>query len=104
MKLVVVIPTLGRKALVNRLLAHLESQKRLPDHVIVSAPDDTHVQPFQTDCFHVSYAFGRTGLSAQRNAALDILRYRFDVVTFFDDDFLPADDYLELLVAAFERH
>ena len=35
---------------------------------------------------------GSLGLPAQRNALLDAVDA--DIVVFFDDDFLPADDYL----------
>jgi GT2 family glycosyltransferase len=104
MKLVVIIPTIGRKALVNDLLEHLEHQARLPDEVIVSAPDETHVLPYASKRLKVSYAFGRKGLCAQRNQALERALGRFDIVTFFDDDFLPADDYLQKLVTAFADH
>jgi len=43
-------------------------------------------------------------LSAQRNTALAVALDRFDIVTFFDDDFLPADDYLARVIEAFEQN
>ena len=104
MKLAVIIPTAGRRALVTQTLAHLEGQSRLPDEVIVSAPNQTHVEPYESARFPVSYVFGKTGLPAQRNQALNIALDRADIITFFDDDFLPAADYLKALVAAFEEH
>jgi glycosyltransferase involved in cell wall biosynthesis len=104
MKLAVIIPTHGRKGLVNRLLLRLEHQRRLPDTVIVSAPDSSHVEEYRAQCLRVEYVYGRQGLAAQRNQALDRALDRFDVITFFDDDFLPAADYLALLVDAFEAH
>lgn len=104
MKLVVIVPTIGRKELVNLLLSHLEQQSRLPDEVVVSVPDPTHVQPFSASRLHVSYVFGKKGLCAQRNQALDRIMGRFDIITFFDDDFLPANDYLATLLEAFESH
>lgn len=103
MKLVVVIPTIGRKDLVNRVVAHLEGQTRLPDEVLISAPDETHVAPFVSEKFKVSYVFGKKGSCAQRNRALEQALGRFDIISFFDDDFLPAAHYLERLVAAFEE-
>jgi GT2 family glycosyltransferase len=101
MKLVVIIPTVGRKETVTRTLRHLERQTRPPNEVIVSAPDRSHVEPFSSTRFPVSYVFGKKGLCAQRNRALDRALGRFDIVTFFDDDFLPAATYLERLLAAF---
>jgi GT2 family glycosyltransferase len=104
MKLVVIVPTFARKAQVARLLRQLESQTRAPDEVIVTAPDETHVDPHEAQRFVVSRVFGKTGLSAQRNNALAIALDRFDIITFFDDDFLPADDYLARVVEAFEQN
>lgn len=104
MKIFVIIPTFGRKALLSRVLAHLEQQTRLPDEVIVSAPDESHVDQTQSPCFKLSFLFGRQGSSAQRNQALDAGLGKYDIATFFDDDFLPADDYLEQLESAFCDH
>jgi len=103
-RLVVVIPTLGRGGLVTRLLAHLEGQSRLPDEVVLSAPDETHIETLRRYRFPVRTIFGRTGLAAQRNSALRAVLGRFEIVTFFDDDFIPADDYLESVSRAFEEH
>lgn len=101
MKLSVIIATLGRKAHVSRLLQHLESQVRVPDEVIISTPDPSHVEVYQSDKFRVSYVFGHTGSAVQRNVALEQAVGRADIVCFFDDDFIPADDYLAKLEAAF---
>jgi GT2 family glycosyltransferase len=101
MKLVVVIATFGRGVQVARLLAHLERQHHLPDEVILSAPDETHLVPLRAHSFKVSVVFGKTGLAAQRNSALTVALPRFDIITFFDDDFIPADDYLKLIIQAF---
>jgi GT2 family glycosyltransferase len=104
MKLVVIIPTSDRKAQVSRLLRHIELQQRAPDEVIVSAPDATHVEPYQAKNFALSYVFGKKGSSAQRNQALERVLDASDIITFFDDDFLPADNYLRLVLVALERH
>ncbi|ODT08701.1 MAG: glycosyl transferase [Mesorhizobium sp. SCN 65-20] len=104
MRILVAIPTVGRKVQVGRLLAHLERQARLPDEVVVSAPDSTHVEPIETSGFPVSFVFGRQGSSAQRNTAIEHAGDRFDIITFLDDDFVPADDYLERIEAEFVEH
>jgi GT2 family glycosyltransferase len=104
MKLVVIIPTVGRSEQVARLLNHLGNQRRLPDEVIISAPDATHVEPFGTSCFPVKLVFGPKGSSAQRNTALEDALGRCDVITFFDDDFVPADEYLKQITTAFAEH
>lgn len=104
MRLVVVIPTLNRKSQLTRLLKHLERQHRKPDEIVVSAPDPMHVEHYETTHFVVSYIFGKKGSSAQRNRALDYALSRSDVVAFFDDDFLPADNYLALVMDRFAQH
>ncbi len=101
MKLTVIIATYGRPLLVNRLIDHLEHQTRLPDEVIVSAPDASHVEAHDPGRLKVSYVFGAHGLTAQRNRALADALPSSGVITFFDDDFLPADDYLERLANSF---
>jgi GT2 family glycosyltransferase len=101
MRLAVIIPTLGRRGQVARLLRYLGDQTRLPDEVIVSAPDATHVE-LPEDCpFPLSLVFGPMGSSAQRNTALVPSLARFDIITFFDDDFVPSTEYLAQVEKAF---
>lgn len=104
MRLAVIIPTLGRKEQLARLLAYLGGQTRLPDEVILSAPDSTHVELPASYPFPVSPVFGPKGLAAQRNSALATSLACFDVITFFDDDFVPSANYLEQVEKAFEEH
>lgn len=103
MRIAVIIPTFGRPDIVGRSLAHLERQTKLPDVVIVSAPDATHVAAHGTVAFPVTVITGAAGLCAQRNRAMEHVLSSTDVITFFDDDFLPADDYIERMVRWFER-
>ena len=104
MKLFVIIPTYKRKDLLSRVLEHLDNQTRSPNEVIVSAPDETHVEPFRPKHFVISYTFGKQDLCSQRNRAMEMALGRCDIITFFDDDFLSADDYLRRLEGAFEGH
>jgi len=104
MKLVVLIATFGRKELIVPLLSHLEQQIRLPDEVVISAPDASHIDELGTFKFPVTVLFGMTGSCVQRNTALDYVDDRFDVITFLDDDFIPAADYLDLVAKNFEAN
>jgi GT2 family glycosyltransferase len=105
MKIIVIIATYGRGALLARTLAFLEGQSRLPDGLIVSAPDESHVMQRDDMAYPISYVFGERGLCAQRNRALEAaLAQGADIVTFFDDDFLPSTDYLRILERAFTEH
>ncbi|PSC04001.1 glycosyl transferase [Alsobacter soli] len=104
MKLAVIIATYGRSSLVSRTLAHLEQQTRAPDLVIVSAPDASHLEPFTPSRYPLRAVFGPPGLTKQRNRGLDALSEPFDIVTFFDDDFLPGQDYLAHVERGFAEH
>ncbi len=101
MKLAVIIPTYGRSLLLAKMLAILERQTRAPDCVFISAPDESHAPAYAAENFPISRVFGHCGGCAQRNAALEHVLGRYDIVTFFDDDFLPQRDYLQRLECAF---
>jgi glycosyltransferase involved in cell wall biosynthesis len=104
MKLIVIIATLGRRAQVGRLVRYLESQTRPPDEVFISVPDASHVDSYEGRRFAVTHVFGPIGSTVQRNTALDMALGRADIVSFFDDDFIPADDYLAQVTAAFQTN
>ncbi|WP_340314134.1 glycosyltransferase family 2 protein [Rhizorhabdus argentea] len=101
MKISVVIATIGRPELVPAMLAALGRQTRTPDLAIISAVKEGDVELVDT-AFETVVLFGRKGLTRQRNRALDVAESRSDVIIFFDDDFVPADDWIEELEAIFE--
>jgi glycosyltransferase involved in cell wall biosynthesis len=104
MRVCIIIPTLNRSSLLPSVLAYLDEQTRPPLEVILSAPDQSHVVDYHPKHYRLSCVFGSKGLCAQRNRAMDQALKRSDIITFFDDDFLPAHDYIEKLVAIFERN
>lgn len=104
MRLVVCMPTFGRPALVRRAVERFARQTRPPDAVLVSAPDESHIEMGCEGSVPVTYVYGKRGSSAQRNRVLSEVCDAYDIVVFFDDDFVPADDYLEMVAAAFAAH
>ncbi len=103
MKIAVIIPTFGRPDVLGRSLAHLDGQTRPPDIVVVSAPDASHVPASDVCNTPFTVVTGGVGLCAQRNRAMEHVLASSDVITFFDDDFLPADTYLERVARWFEQ-
>lgn len=93
-RICVIVPTLGRPEVVARLLDHLGEQKRLPDHVLISTPDVAHLPDLSAYAYPVSFVTGGRGLAIQRNLGLELAIPQSEIITFFDDDFLPASDYL----------
>jgi len=104
MKLVVIIPTYGRRDLLSKTLEHLEAQARSPDKVVISAPNSYHVEQYHPKNFELSYVYGLTGACAQRNAAIEHVIDQYDILTCFDDDFLPSTSYLWRVEQGFEAN
>ena len=103
MPLAVIIATANRRCLLQQAMVQLETQTRPPNVVVVSAPDKSHVEPYLPSRYAIRVVFGAHGLAAQRNNALKVTT-DCDTVVFFDDDFLPADDYLEQVEASLADH
>lgn len=99
MRIHAVIATTGRPLIVRQVVSRLSKQSRPPDGVLVvgASPDDIAGLDGAFDILETMVA--RRGLCRQRNAALDHLGDRTDVVAFFDDDFVPAHDFLARLEA-----
>lgn len=99
MRIHAVIATTGRPEIVRRVVARLAEQTRPPDGVLVvgASPDD--IVGLDGASANLEILVARRGLCRQRNAALDHLGNRTDVVVFFDDDFIPAHDFIARLEA-----
>lgn len=106
MKLVVVIASLGRPDVLGGMLEQLASQTRQPDRVLLSLVDESDCPALDTlDAgFPIEAIYGRKGLAAQRNAGLEATLADADIITFFDDDFLPEASYLMRVEQAFQSH
>lgn len=51
----------------------------------------------------VTVVIGPAGLAAQRNAALSALPSDTDIVVFFDDDFIPESNWLDVVAQTFAK-
>jgi GT2 family glycosyltransferase len=99
LRIAVGIATVGRPALLRAVLEELARQSRRPDHIVICAPTEADVQGVEADPTP-EIVVGPRGLTIQRNAILGRLD-DFDVVQFFDDDFLPSQGYLLAMEQAF---
>jgi GT2 family glycosyltransferase len=93
--LFVIVATVGRAALTRDTVAALADQTRPPDGVVVIGVEPADVTDVETAPGPVEVILGPRGSCAQRNAGLDRITGRADLVLFLDDDFVPAPDYLE---------
>lgn len=103
MKIAIAIATASRRAVLSDTIGHLARQTRVADELLVCPARADDVDPA---CLHgfpgpVRVVSGPVGLPAQRNALVDATDA--DVIVFFDDDFLAAEDYLAQTEALFDR-
>ena len=94
LRLVVGIASAGRPMILREVLMRLGLQTRAPDSIMICAPEASDVDGVVGANPSAVVILGHRGSSHQRNA---ILRRagKFDVIVFFDDDFVPCADYLE---------
>lgn len=103
LRVAVGVATTGRAAVVTELLRLLCAQTRVPDAIVVCAPCTSDLVGATGLDPKVRLILGRPGLSPQRNEILKEMA-EFDVVVFFDDDFVPHVQYLELIERAFASY
>lgn len=102
LSLAIVIASTGRPGEIRQWKERLAEQSRMPDLfcLAVTAPDDLPIlDDWPTVCEVVTSA---KGLPLQRNAALDHVIDRVDIVAFFDDDYVGSRTLVEDVVKLFE--
>ncbi len=95
MRLAVIVASLGRAEEIGQLLERLRRQTVAPVLVVLSVetPADVPPSPHLNDG-RLEVIYGPKGLTLQRNRGLDLAIPQADVIVFFDDDYVPADDAL----------
>ena len=100
LRLAVGIATVGRPEVVANTVRMLAGQTRRPDAIVVCSPSEADVAGLAEAGPDVRLVQGPRGLTHQRNAILREVA-DFDVVVFFDDDFIPCAGYLEVVEQVF---
>lgn len=101
-KLVVGFATTGRAEMLRKTVSLLEDQSRKPDLVIISAINAEDTVGLPETSFPLQILHEGAGLCQQRNVILDQMTGT-EILVFFDDDFLPSNDYLAATEAAFDE-
>jgi GT2 family glycosyltransferase len=94
MRISVAIATTGRARELADVIDRLADQTRKPDFVLVVATAASDVFGIEVARIRPYILLADKGLCKQRNAALEFLGTDYDVVIFFDDDFVPANDFI----------
>ncbi|MGO9742914.1 MAG: glycosyltransferase family 2 protein [Roseiarcus sp.] len=102
MKHAVGIATTGRADVLTAVVTELAKQMTKPDGIFICGANREDVDRRRLEALdaNITILFSDCGLTRQRNAILDQLT-GFDIVTFFDDDFIPDKFYLEWIARAF---
>jgi GT2 family glycosyltransferase len=101
LKIAIGIATTGRRDVLADAIGFFSRQTRLADELIVcpARADDVDMPRLTEYGAPVRVIPGPVGLPKQRNVILD--NTDADIVVFFDDDYLPAEDFLEEIQAQF---
>ncbi|ENN88830.1 glucosyll transferase, family 2 [Rhizobium freirei PRF 81] len=95
MKIAVGVATSGRRKILACMIDRLAAQTRKPDHLFLSpaTDEDIDMEHLRSVPFPVSIVSSPKGSCPQRNAIINAAA-GMDALTFFDDDFFPAANYL----------
>jgi len=100
----VVIASLGRPDLLAQMRGLIASQTRQPEVLLFSVVSAADVPEGFAEDDHCRVIMGSKGLCTQRNNALNWLGDRYDIVLFYDDDFVPARTSVEGVERFFRTH
>ncbi|MGJ7511013.1 glycosyltransferase family 2 protein [Variovorax sp. GT1P44] len=104
LKIAIAIATAGRRDVLADAVRFLARQSRRPDELLICPARPEDVDPACLDGFPcpVRIVSGSIGSSAQRNALIEVSDA--DVMVFFDDDYLPAEDFVRETERLFAAH
>ncbi|MGU3330859.1 glycosyltransferase [Methylobacterium mesophilicum] len=102
-RIAVIVATLGRPQIVSGTIRRiLASQTIRPEIVVISCVklDDAGEAASWPG---VAVVVGHAGLATQRNTGLSFISSEIDIVVFFDDDFVPHFNWLEIVANTFRE-
>jgi GT2 family glycosyltransferase len=100
----VVVASLGRPELIGQMTSLMETQTSPPELLLFSVVSEADYPAGFEQNGRLRVIEGRKGLCAQRNNALDWLGDRYDIIVFYDDDFVPSRYSVERIRAFFAAH
>ena len=101
-KVCVIIASIGRAELLCQTVRLLAEQTMQPAAVLVVSVTPEDVAGLdQIDGLPLEVIFCEKGLPRQRNAGLRHMAGKADIFAFFDDDFVPATDYVATVAQLF---
>lgn len=104
LKIAVGIATAGRREVLTDTVLFMRNQTRPPEEFLIcpARAEDADVDILRQACPVLEVVSSPVGLCRQRNALM--AASKADVLVFFDDDFLPDDDFLVEIEKLFLAH
>jgi len=99
-RIAIIIASLGRCDVVREVTRRLAAQTRPPDKICLCVTK-TEDAPPPEDADGADIILSPIGSCAQRNAGINHIGNAADIIVFFDDDFVPAPNYIAQLEAYF---
>lgn len=101
-RIAVIVASVSRSDEIKMLLTHLSRQTLAPAQVILSVEQKSDLpDPVPPG---VEVVMGPRSLTAQRNRGMARVLGGADIIVFFDDDFVPADNALEGIMRLFQEN
>lgn len=101
--IVVGFATTGRAEVLGQTIARLGNQTHQPSKIVISAISERDFEGLKTASVQIDTLMTGKGAAQQRNRIIEMLDPR-NIIVFFDDDFVPCDDYLERVLTIFQSH
>lgn len=104
LRVAVVVASLGRPQLVAQMHQLMQEQTCRADLLVFSVVGDADIPSGYEGHDDVEVLRGAKGLCAQRNRGLDHLGDNYDLIVFYDDDFVPSKDSIDRIKRFFAAH
>lgn len=100
----VVIASLGRPELIQQMCDLMARQTRQPDLLLFSVVSEADIPENFVAGPGCQVVMGPKSLTKQRNTALNALADRYDIIVFYDDDFIPSAGSIAAIEQFFRSH
>lgn len=104
LRVVVILASTGRPDSLDTAIRSCLAQTQRPSRIIVSVVSNDDLPTDPELIAQVETLTGPKGLPMQRNTALRYLDGDADIITFFDDDYLPSRFCIEQVARFFTHH
>jgi GT2 family glycosyltransferase len=104
LRIAVILASTGRPENLGTAIRHFHDQTMKPDCILLSVVTEQDVPLTSAHLKDLKWVIGPKGLPTQRNTGLRNIGKNYDVIAFFDDDYIPSRYCIERLSNFFSAH